>query len=378
MKRWLLGGISVGAVVLVGVLLVLDNHSPEIVPPIPTFDPATYIATLRGTTTNPLLVLETEIVDIMANHGVDAGFAIVREAEAQQIIDNDGCHAILHYVGHAAYNTYRDDFAAITAPVEGTKCIGGYVHGVEAEILLASDNPIEDIKRFCAYTNERNLTPTYCYHGVGHAAAELYDYNPHQALATCDALLGGPEDNLRNCYRGVFSEIGNVILGVDGHTGRERDRVAVFGLDPQEPYTWCNTFGEQYQSSCKSQLTKLLTTELNMSDWLLPCLENSLTTADQNICVNIVIANYVRGQLSFSISTSLPTQVNELPLEQQHIAILGALESFSGYQTDKKERSWEPICSSFLNSSIASACAEMFTAYIQQDIAPWEEAQNIR
>lgn len=343
----------------------------------PSFDIPS-ILTQAKESVDSYLYLEKLIISIVETYGIKAGLMLIDSAEAEAVIDNDGCHALLHYVGHAAYNYYGNDFETITAPVAQSRCIGGYLHGVEAEILLASDTAVNDIKKFCSFTKEKGITPGSCYHGVGHAAAELYDYNPNEALASCDALAGGPEPDLTNCYRGVFSEIGNVVLGIDGHTGRDRERVALFGLTGENAYTWCNTFEERHRSSCKSQLTKLLFTGMRTDDWFLVCLDEGFSNTDMNICTNIVASTYIRNEFSANTNAPFPAAINELPQEAQKIAVLGALESFNGFLADGKQRDYEATCESFSNTEVQNYCFTTFTNYLETKEGVWLQRSDIR
>lgn len=317
------------------------------------------------------LQIEGLIGETMRKYGTRAGFELIDEGERQKIISNDDCHSFLHYVGHAAYNENPTDYDALVDVVEGTNCIGGYLHGIEAEIVLASSNVIEDVKNFCTFQKERGVNPGPCYHGVGHAGTELYSYDVPKALALCDSLMGGPEDDLSNCYRGIFSEVGNVAVGFDGHTGLQVEKIAIPGLSLTEPFEYCFTYERKYQSSCQSQLLKLIFETTEREKWLEICLDPKFTQHSKEICTNIIAGVYIRSLLSFEDSAVLPPIINTFPEDLQKIAMLGTLETYTGYLSDGAQKDWKPFCDSFTNASLSSHCTVLFEDTIKNGTAPW-------
>lgn len=327
------------------------------------------------------LALETGITDIMKTYGLRAGFLLIDEAERQNIITNDQCHSLLHFVGHEGYAEHPYNYEYLTSLVEGTSCIGGFIHGIEAEIVLTSDNIKEDLWDFCAYTIKSGVRPGACFHGVGHAAAELYNYDIPKTLALCDALRDGPETDLSNCYRGTFSELGNIIIGVDGHTGLPVDKVGVEGLNPDNPYLYCQQLEERHQSSCKSQLTKLFTNNVPIEDWIGMCTNQAFDEVSQKICVNITAGVFVRETLSFQKTTTLPETVLDLPKSLRNIAILGSAEAFSGYfaDNDNIEKDWQSFCdTSFIKDDDKAYCTTVFEDAIFNNINHWMNRSDIR
>ena len=327
---------------------------------------------------NDFLEIENMISTAMKKYGTKAGFEIIDEGERQGIVSSDECHGLLHYVGHAAYAEHPNDYNALLSVVEGTNCIGGYLHGIEAEIVLRSPDIVTDVQNFCSFQKERHVNPGACYHGVGHAATELYKYDIPKSLSLCDALLGKPEQDLSNCYRGVFSEVGNIVTGYDGHTGLLIDTIPIKGLDVSKPYVWCESFAQKYQSSCKSQLTKVATMHLDIENWLQACKSPNLDESTVNICLNIITGVYVRQHLSFSDTTSLPKGIYSFSEAQQQIAILGSAEAFSGYATDGKQKDWKSFCESITYTPTKQYCTKIFTTMSKDKTAPWMDRTDIR
>jgi hypothetical protein len=322
---------------------------------------------------NDYLEIEGLIGETMKKYGTRAGFQLIDEGERQEIISNDDCHSFLHYVGHAAYNETPTDYEALVGIVEGTNCIGGYLHGIEAEIVLASPNVVQDVQNFCTFQKNKGVNPGPCFHGVGHAAAELYNYDVQKGLALCDSLAGGPEDDLSNCYRGIFSEVGNVAIGFDGHTGLQVEKIAIDGLDPSKPFDYCFTFEKRHQSSCQSQLLKLIFDSVDREKWLDICLDPSFSQHSKEICTNIISGVYMRSKLSFEDSAVLPPIINTFPEDLQKISMLGALETFMGYLSDGAVKDWKPFCDGFTKPEVSAYCAELFEDTIKNGTAPWME-----
>jgi hypothetical protein len=322
---------------------------------------------------NDYLEIEGLIGETMKKYGTRAGFELIDEGERQEIISNDDCHSFLHYVGHAAYNETPTDYQALVDIVEGTNCIGGYLHGIEAEIVLASSNVIQDVQNFCTFQKEKNVNPGPCFHGVGHAAAELYNYDVQKGLDLCDSLAGGPEDDLSNCYRGIFSEVGNVAIGFDGHTGLQVEKIIIPGLTPSKPFDYCFTFEPRYQSSCQSQLLKLIFDAVDREKWLDICLDPSFSQHSKEICTNIISGVYMRSKLSFEDSAVLPSVINTFPEDLQKISMLGALETIMGYLSDGAIKDWKPFCDTYTDPGMSEYCAELFEDTIKNGKAPWME-----
>lgn len=334
--------------------------------------------TLANAELDDFIELESNIVPVMQKYGLRSGFLLIDQAEKENIISNDQCHALLHYVGHEAFAENPYDYEKITSIVEGTNCIGGFIHGVEAEIVAESGNVKQDLWDFCTYEKENGVNPGPCFHGVGHAASELYNNDIPKSLAMCDSLEGGSEPDLTNCYRGVFSQLGNSIIGVDGHTGLSVDRISVIGLDTKKPYAYCEKLETKYQSSCKSQLLKVLTQDVKFEDWLAVCLDPTFDYNSQEICTNINAGVYTRATLSFSDTTKLPDAINEFPEGLRKIAILGSLEAFSGYFTDGSQKDWKSFCASFKEIDDQKYCTDVFIAHTERNEAPWMERSDIR
>lgn len=315
--------------------------------------------------------LENLLADTVRNYSIEDGFNLIEAGVKDQKVSNDQCHTLLHYLGHYAYAKYQNDYDALINVVQGSSCIGGYVHGIEAEIVLSSPSVIGDLKNFCSFEEQHHLNNGPCYHGAGHAAAELYSYDVHKALALCDSLKGGPENDLSNCYRGVFSQVSSITTGFDGDTGLAVNKIPIKGLDPEHPIRYCEEFSDTYRSSCESQLMGILISRTNMDHWIDMCLDPSFSEHVKEICINITSVVYIRSSLSFADSAILPqAAVNALPERLRIIAMMGTMEAFEGYYLDKVEKDWKPFCDEFTLQSDKDYCTDGFNRTVKGE-EPW-------
>lgn len=355
------------------------THTTPTTTALAVFDAKATLSTLNTKDSiDDFLQLEGMIKDVMKTYGTKAGFDLIEEGERQKIISSDACHGLLHYVGHAAYGENPGDYDKMLGVVEGTNCIGGYLHGIEAEIVLRSSDVVHDVQNFCVYQKEKHVNPGPCYHGVGHAATELYKYDVPKSLALCDALDGEMEHDLSNCYRGVFSEVGNIVTGYDGHTGLQIDTLKIAGLDTTKPFVWCSTFDKKYQSSCKSQLMKVIEQGYPSEKWIGLCQNKEFDTQTQEICMNIASGVFIRQQLSYNESAVLPKEINTYPQNLRTIAILGSLEGYMGYFFEHKLKEWKPFCAAFTHTTDIDYCTSVFTRAIEKNEAPWMDRSDIR
>jgi hypothetical protein len=161
------------------------------------------------------------------------------------------CHLIAHMIGAASYSGLGGDFTkAISAGDWG--CVGGYYHGVVAAETATVDyeGPEafgERIAALCLAASEERSVRIECYHGIGHVAEHLYDYETPTALRSCEAMrtaLSGSDPlgeagAYHSCTQGVFMEARQAEGGQSGrwwHPG-----------DPTYP---CLEFDEETAFSC--------------------------------------------------------------------------------------------------------------------------------
>jgi hypothetical protein len=184
-----------------------------------------------------------------------AGVAMRALLEASVTADDAlaDCHAVAHLVGSASYYGLGSDFGAAIAA--GTReCAGGYYHGVIA--AESATNPTgspeelgERLSRMCHEAAVDRGPRNECYHGIGHVAEHLYDYETPVALRACTSMrttilaLGADEqedaDAYFSCAQGAFMENRQATGGPD-RRWRDDD-------DPSYP---CSEFDEETGIAC--------------------------------------------------------------------------------------------------------------------------------
>jgi hypothetical protein len=167
--------------------------------------------------------------------------------------------------------------------------------------------------------------------------------------------------------------VGNLATGHDGHTGMRVDAVTIAHLDTQEPFAYCRTFAEKYQSSCISQLLKILMSGVDPEQWINICLDPTFNEQEKAICTNMMANVYMRNELSFAESATLPMIINEFPKELRRIAMMGVLETFNGYFADNALKEWRPFCEGFRDNTDVTYCIELFEKTIAEGSDPWME-----
>lgn len=111
------------------------------------------------------------------------------------------CHALVHEIGHTAYEKYGDVARALTYRDE--ICGSGYIHGVIESYIDEVGYEDGVLEALC----EKSIDPAdraNCFHGAGHGLMYYTGNSLPESLAACDSLSRAA-DRLR-CAEGVFME----------------------------------------------------------------------------------------------------------------------------------------------------------------------------
>jgi len=300
--------------------------------------------------------LRNSIKTTLQKRNIDGAIKLTEAALAQQDISLDECHNLLHLIGHEAYQYLNADFSKL-ATFDSVICISSFQHGVEAQIIYSSKNPTEELKQYCSALRQR-YPGISCYHGAGHGYMQIFkDIN--KALSGCDLLEGGPDKELWNCYRGIFSEYGNMTLGVDSDTGQPLPDGPTVSIDKDSPLLFCNQFLEKYQESCYSQVTKVLVSG-DLTKSLNSCLNSEYSMRAKEICISIISGVISRSILSNKENFEVPEIVHSLPLNLRRAYILGVKETFIGLKTSRINRNWDHFCNLFKHNDDKSHCLSVY------------------
>lgn len=289
---------------------------------------------------------------------------LIEEGIARNEISNDECHSLLHQVGHRAYQYYAGDFSKILSIIEnGHRCVGGFVHGVESEVILQRTDYISDLRTLCQELKKQSKVPGYCYHGAGHSFLDAFDGNTNVALENCDKL--GNDNNkaqldVISCYRGVFSEMAASVLGVDTHTGFFIDpKPFASVVDKLNPYGYCKQFASKYIYACQTQLSQVVYSMGDHETFIERCINPNFEPGVQQICIEILSGVNIRGKLSYGDYALLPNSINDLNQEYIKAAISGGVEAYLGYKLGGfSSKDWKPFCSQFEKDMQAHCISE--------------------
>ncbi len=273
----------------------------------------------------------------------------------QKTIGVDDCHLVLHLIGHEAYRIQGEDLESLFSANKGRMCLGGFLHGVEAEVAATGDQ--KTLWRLCGAMRARNLNNGPCYHGAGHTAFESTG-NVHDSLAFCDSLKGGPESDLSNCYRGVFSEVGNAMGGGDTNTGLPKQAL----VDPEQnifpgrPFELCRALPEQYAASCYSQLAKRYHSDTAPLFGVYACDRASSETLARDLCVSTVFGIAMRKMLDTGTMGDAARYMNEMPVRFQKAALAGLRDAYNSHFDGSQEHVWKTFCRGLDDPTLREMC----------------------
>ncbi len=318
--------------------------------------PLGYLAHIEQGHTDVGSVLRQRVGQLTEDRGATYAVDAVAAGYATKAINMDECHLLLHLIGHQAYRSYGPDFETIFSANHPNLCLGGYIHGVEAEI--AATGNIQELKLFCALMKERHAANSPCFHGVGHSIFETTK-DVKRSLAFCDSLAGGPEPDLSDCYRGVFSEIGNEMGGADTNTGLSTAPLEDVKqhIVPSHPYALCLSVESSYRDACYSQIAKLFYGDQRPLFGVAGCVAGSPTKAAQDICVSIVVALASRSTLDTHELGDVAHYVDALPIALQRAALSGAHQAYEAHFIGASTKPpWESLCTGLSVQSTRASC----------------------
>jgi len=183
--------------------------------------------------------IEEYLKAILIKEGPDRALAATERILEQRGFGKDRCHVVLHVLGRAAFEHFRDFGTAVGSPgVASGICTAGYIHGVIENFFGHSDNPLAAAEAVCE--RYRNVNPQLygnCLHGIGHGFMFYTNDDLPKSLYLCDQLPEGGQ----TCSNGVFMENFNASITV----GHPTDYVRADDL-----FYPCNTEGIKYKQEC--------------------------------------------------------------------------------------------------------------------------------
>lgn len=310
-----------------------------------------YLKSFNSSTSD---AIRQQLKYLVKKGGIEGVIKLSEFALQQKEISMDQCHNLLHLIGHEAYEYFEGDFYKLI--LYGSDiCIASFQHGIEAQIAEADKNSTENLKRYCEALR-KSYPGISCYHGAGHGYMRILK-DPHQAVKKCDELKGGPDNELWNCYRGVFSEYGNQALGVDSDTGQPLPGGPTVSLEKESPLLFCAQFNKKYHDSCYSQITKVHYSS-NIDESLKSCLKDKYDSRMQEICINIISGVDSRNLLSHQDHYKVSNVVFSLPEDLRKAYILGVRETIIGFKISGIKKDWKKFCAEFKLADDQKFCTD--------------------
>lgn len=307
------------------------------------FNVAAELRSLKSPGLSTYDAIRQQLKYLVERGGIEGVIKLAEFALQQKEISMDQCHNLLHLIGHEAYEYFKGDVPKLIL-YGSAICIASFQHGIEAQIAEADKSPTENLKRYCEALR-KSYPGISCYHGAGHGYMRILK-DPHQAVKKCDELEGGPDNELWNCYRGVFSEYGNQALGVDSDTGQPLPDGPQVSLERESPLLFCDQFDKKYRDSCYSQITKVHYSS-NVDESLKSCLKEKYSSRMQEICINIISGVDSRNLLSHQDHYQVSNLVFSLPANLRKAYILGVRETMIGFKISGIKKEWEKFCEEF-------------------------------
>jgi hypothetical protein len=164
-------------------------------------------------------------------------------------------HQLAHALGRVALMSSGGDPAVLgqCRPVFASGCYHGVV---EALLTLRGRVDMTEMQRMCAAAVSAGARgPVYeCVHGLGHGVLGAVGQDIDATLRHCDALSGSTF--VTACREGAFMEaITTALGGKDDHGGHahavhEAHHSGALSIDPADPYSPCDRYGDPYGESC--------------------------------------------------------------------------------------------------------------------------------
>lgn len=313
----------------------------------------------QGEKQDAFLSVYASIGPIEARLGLQGTIDFIEYILKGQKISTSQCHTLLHALGHTAYGRYKGNWSVLVSS-NSLLCVSSFEHGIEAQIaidyLRDTDSLKQELRSFCEKIKQKHGNIP-CYHGAGHAFLQAYKADLTRALSACDAMQGPPVSDVRDCYRGVFSEYGSEALGINGDTGLPIAGGPSVSLDTADPFVVCMHIPAVYERDCVSQIAKVLYTG-NESEALLRCGMERYPARVRERCIMTIAGIAATEQLSREQTLDIPTPVLGFTDADRHAYIAGTAEGFIGMRLSNIAKDWKSWCQSFPRDSDRTLCRE--------------------
>jgi hypothetical protein len=226
-----------------------------------------------------------ELLRILDEEDPRASLQVLTIAVNQNDAILRSCHAIVHDVGHAAYEKYGS--FSKTMEYQDDVCNGAYIHGSIEALFAESDDLAIELQTVCD-----DVDPGNCYHGTGHGFMFYTNNDINNSLDWCEVHK---TDSARNeCYAGAFMELFTAIPGFEP-----------VELIISDPLATCLAFDSTQQYSCHYYAPTYYLT-LHPSDYI-GALEWCKESADgyQELCTKGVGAIAIKENIQYPLEVQM-------------------------------------------------------------------------
>jgi plastocyanin len=156
-----------------------------------------------------------EVEHILQNGGLEDVFPKLASWYRDDPEFRKNCHDVMHVVGAAAYAEFMNHASVVDRP-EVAYCGFGFFHGfIETVLVEKGAGSYGEVVAYCDALGKRNPRARGpCYHGIGHAVADLLPsqlWGDGYAMAArgvevCESILRGEYERVR-CTSGVYNAL---------------------------------------------------------------------------------------------------------------------------------------------------------------------------
>lgn len=179
----------------------------------------------------------TKLDELLDENDPRASFDYLRATIKNNAAVARVCHPLLHHLGHAAYEKYKDFNTAVN--YQDGLCNSGYTHGVIEAHFMASDDINVALQTTCpSQDSKQTFQQWQCNHGMGHGVMYYTGKDLAQSLSLCETL--STTEASRSCINGAFMERFIIV----SHSGMQTTETSNISID------LCGEQEEKYKSDC--------------------------------------------------------------------------------------------------------------------------------
>jgi hypothetical protein len=264
------GGIAIGIIGWAGLTYASQGYLPFFAPKAPEIPASAAFELLP----EEYAFLETGYAKILNDHNPRAALSILREQTAINPRVLRSCHALVHSLGHEAYEKYKDFGEAMS--YQNELCNSGYIHGVIEKHFTAESDIGSAMTNVCDSYVRGSFVRWQCTHGIGHGLMYYSNNDLPNTLALCDTLPDSLDQSV--CRNGVFMENFNTDHKVHASSYlRDDDSFFPCGEQTEKHKSDCYLYAPtHYLTRHKNEYTKAL-------DWCRGAVEKFIETCAQGV-----------------------------------------------------------------------------------------------